>query len=70
MVIRVHYKNEHTEAWSDVWSPVEPIKQRSEADRLALTRSKKSRRIYRVWKNGKTLSQWKNGYEIEKEDWV
>lgn len=70
MPFKVQYMNDVDECWSETWSPVAPIKQRSEADRLALIQSLKSRRVYRVWKNGKTLSQWKNGQELGKENWV
>lgn len=63
----VDYFNEHTERWSETYSPVMPIKHRTEADRLASTRSGKSFRLYRVRQGMSVLSYWKRGNEIPKE---
>lgn len=54
--------------WLNTWAPVMPCTTVSEAERLATVRSENTNRVYRVRNNGRTLSQWKNGKPLAKEN--
>ena len=61
---QVDYFNEHTDRWNTIYSPIMPTKYKTEAERLAIQRSKGSVRTFRVRKGRDTVSHWKAGKEI------
>lgn len=54
--------------WCETYSPVLPVKHKSEAERLAAVRSENNGLVYRVRKGKITISKFQHGKQLPKED--